>query len=193
MGTENAQYEISFIPQLDIPAEGVMTITIPTGISAPSANNLSVKCNNGCRSNGSLTYSFGSGELTLKNMFAGGYNVARTAVKFTITGFKNAPDTAPRTFSLMIGYDGGGITPINIEKIDKMSISATEGLCQVQEVFVTDGDTRIYAQPANYTFKLFCSHAIKSTFGMTIVFPSDFILVDRASCLFGGYNTRYYC
>ena len=44
----------------------------------------------------------------------------------------------------MIAFNNGS-TNISIEKISGMSITATEGACQVQEVFVTDGDVRIYA------------------------------------------------
>ena len=49
---------------------------------------------------------------------------------------------------------------------------------------MTDDDTRIYAQPKSYTFKVSCSHAIQSGFGLSVVFPSEYIVKDNQKCVF---------
>lgn len=63
------------------------------------------------------------------------------------------------------------------------------------DVSITDGDNRIYANPASYTFSLYCNHAITEDYGIRITWPSDYVVIDRSSCTFvftdGG--STYYC
>lgn len=58
---------------------------------------------------------------------------------------------------------------------------------------MTDDDTRIYGEPESYSFQAFCNHAIETDYGIRVTFPSDYIVIDRSSCTFTGYDTRYYC
>jgi len=51
-------------------------------------------------------------------------------VRFIITGFTNAGDTAARAFTLNTFFDNSG-TLVAIERIQGFSISATEGVCNV--------------------------------------------------------------
>ena len=67
------------------------------------------------------------------------------------------------------------------------------GTCDVTLVNVTDGDNRIWVEPKNYTIIMTCSHDLLADYGIRITPPSDFLLVDRARCVFGKYNTRYSC
>jgi len=80
-----------------------------------------------------------------------------------------------------------------IETVTGMKVSSSAGICQVQSVTIPDGDVRIYGKPTSYQFKMWCSHDFKTNFGIRIQFPDDFIIIDKSSCIFGGYNTRYYC
>ena len=40
---------------------------------------------------------------------------------------------------------------------------------------------------------MWCTHDIDSSMGLQVVFPSDYIVMDRSSCTFTGFNSRYYC
>ena len=40
---------------------------------------------------------------------------------------------------------------------------------------------------------MWCNHAVETDYGIRIVFPADYDLIDRSSCSFTGYATRYYC
>lgn len=65
-------------------------------------------------------------------------------------------------------------------------------MCTVQEVSVVGDDRRIFAENS-YEFKVWCSHAVKTTYGLKIVFPIEFIVMNRSSCKFTGYSERYNC
>ena len=52
------------------------------------------------------------------------------------------------------------------------------GICFVQDIFVTDKDTRVYAYPKSYTFKVFCNHALLSGYGLQVVLSKDYIVKD---------------
>lgn len=38
-----------------------------------------------------------------------------------------------------------------------------------------------------------CVHEFTTDYGIRIVFPDDFIVIERSSCTFEGYESRYYC
>ena len=40
---------------------------------------------------------------------------------------------------------------------------------------------------------MWCNHAIETDYGIRITWPSDYIVMDRSSCSFTGYSSRYYC
>ena len=43
------------------------------------------------------------------------------------------------------------------------------------------------------TFEMKCVHEFTTDYGIRIVFPDDFIVIERSSCTFEGYESRYYC
>ena len=92
---------MEFVPSLPIPSEGVLTLTVPSGITVPSSVNLQFVCSAGCKQNGSLTYSANTGTIQIKNAFQNSYLQGGTTIRFTLTGFTNPTDTAVRTFTLM--------------------------------------------------------------------------------------------
>ncbi len=59
VSTQNAQYQMEFTTTLPIPSEGIMVMTVPSGVAVPnaSASSISMICNAGCSTNGALTYS----------------------------------------------------------------------------------------------------------------------------------------
>jgi len=69
VSTANASYQMEFINSLPIPAEGIMVLTVPSGVTVPnaSASSITMTCNTGCSKAGSLSYS--NGEFTIKNAF----------------------------------------------------------------------------------------------------------------------------
>jgi len=69
VSTANASYQMEFITTLPIPSEGMMVLTVPSGVTVPnaSASSITMSCNTGCSKAGSLTYS--NGEFTIKNAF----------------------------------------------------------------------------------------------------------------------------
>ena len=185
VGTKNAQYQFNLKTTLPLPQETVVEITVPSGVVVPSASSLTTVCNAGCKSSGTLTWTASSSTISIANMFLNTYLAKGTTIQFTITGWTNPGDTSTRSFIVFHKYKSGS-TLYNIEKFTGFSMSATEGICNVQSVTIPDGDVRIYAQPKAYRFRLWCSHALTSQHGLRIVFPSTFALVDRASCQFGG-------
>ena len=185
MGTVNAQYEFSYTTTLPLPQETVVEITVPAGVVVPSVSSLTNVCNSGCIGSGAIAWNAVTSTITISNMFASTYLAKKTAIKFTMTGFTNPGDTSTRSFIIFHKYNDGAALH-NIEKFEGFTISATEGIVNVLGVTIPDGDTRIYAQPKAYRFRMWASHELTSQHGLRIVFPASFALVDRASCQFGG-------
>lgn len=80
-----------------------------------------------------------------------------------------------------------------IDTFSGFEISSVAGTCEITLVNVTDGDNRIWVEPKNYTIIMTCSHDLLADYGIRITPPAEFLLVDRARCVFGKYNTRYSC
>ena len=119
VGTENAQYQFTFVPGLPIPIEGVMVITVPAGITYP--NGLTLSCSAGC--SGSVTPTTTPTTITINNAFNSYIN--GNTVTFVLTGFTNPADSNLRTFELMTQYDAdgaGGAAAVDIEKITGFQI-----------------------------------------------------------------------
>ena len=182
-----------------VPTEGVIIITVPLASMVPSISDFSMTCSSGCDSSSpTLTWSSGTKQLTVTGAFG-------TAVKstpdggskiiFNISGWTNPPDSTTYDFTASTTFVDSSTCSSGcaIEDFSGMSITAAEGVCYVQTGYVTDADTRIYAQVTSYTFTMWCNHEIDSTMGLRILFPSDFIVMDRSSCTFTGYNNNYYC
>ena len=75
-------------------------------------------------------------------------------------------------------------------------VITTEEACYILYGNVTDGDTRIYAEPEyGYLFQMFCSMDILTTYKLQLTLPSDFIVVDRSSCTFAltDVDETYIC
>ena len=112
---------------------------------------------------------------------------------FTVEGWTNPSDAKAYEFQILTNFINSAGQSYGIEIFSGFEIRASEGLCFIQSIFVTDGDTRIYGEPSSYTFQLFCNHAIYSDYGLRVTFPSDYIVMDRSSCTFTGYDSRYFC
>ena len=130
------------------------------------------------------------------NLFVGGAVTASSStdqgVFFTITGWQNPNDSTTHDFYVETSFLDSA-TYRSIEYFSGLQITAKQGLCQIQSASITDSDTRIYAQASSYTFIMWCNHAIETDYGIRIVWPSDYIVMDRSSCAFTGYSSRYYC
>ena len=122
----------------------------------------------------------------------GGYVSRSTGIDFSIEGFTNPNDSKIHEFTITTKYlDGSDL--YDIENFSGMDITAAEGICTVMSVYVTDGDTRIYAEPSSYTFTMWCNHSVLTDYGIRITWPDDYIVKDSSSCSFTGYATRYNC
>lgn len=109
-----------------------------------------------------------------------------------IKGWTNPIVTTNFAFTAVTKYSDGG-TQHEIDSISGFEISSVQGECTVSKVNVTDGDTRIWAEPKNYTFMMTCNHDFLPTYGIRITLPIQYTLYDRARCIFGRYKTRYDC
>lgn len=90
---------MDFTPSLPIPSEGVMTITVPSGVTVPGS--LTVKCISGCLSAGVLSWDSVKSQIKIRSAFNNGYIVGGTKVSFTVTGFTNPNDSAERSLSIL--------------------------------------------------------------------------------------------
>ena len=90
---------------------------------------------------------------------------AGTTIKFTITGWTNPSDSNAAAFTV---ESKARLNLVNygIETFSGMSITAQAGICTIQDIYVTDGDKRIYAQVVSYTFTMWCNHEVTSTHGI---------------------------
>ena len=129
-----------------VPKEASLVINVPNGVTVPSASSFSNVCTVGCGAAGTFTWNSGSRELTISNAFTN-FVAAPGTITLSVTGFTNPTDTIAKAFKISTFY-----TTFGIETFSGMSITASEGACYVQYANVTDGDTRIYAQPSSYTF-----------------------------------------
>ena len=149
-GVSSATYQFTLSNTNMVPKEASLIINVPNGVTVPSAGSMSNACTVGCGAAGTFTWNSGTRELTLSSAFTNfvaGTNDSPGTITFTVTGFTNPTDTNAYAFTISTYYSTFGI-----ETFSGMSITATEGACYVQYANVTDGDTRIYAQPSSYTF-----------------------------------------
>ena len=79
------------------------------------------------------------------------YVAASTGIKFTIKGWTNPSDSNPAVFTVT-SKAKLNLVLYGIEIFSGMSITAQAGICTIQNIYVTDGDTRIYSQVVSYTF-----------------------------------------
>ena len=200
IGVSGATYEFILKNKNMIPEEGALVITVPSAVTVTnSAADFVMTCTLGCNTSANtadISWNNSLRELTIKDVFANSNAVEANSdgVLFSIEGWTNPDDSNTHDFEILSLYiDPDDSSEYDIELFTGLQITAKQGLCQVQSVYVTDGDTRIYAQPASYTFIMWCNHAIETDYGIRITWPSDYIVMDRSSCSFTGYSSRYYC
>ena len=194
IGVSNAEYTFTLINVNMVPTEGVIIINVPLTSMVPDYSIMTMTCSSGCDTAGTITWDSSSLELTITGAF--GSVAAKSArLVFNIAGWTNPPDSSTVTFSVETQFvDSSDCSSgCAIESFNSLELTASEGLCYVQNAYVTDLDTRIYAQVTSYTFVMWCNHEITSDMGLKIVWPSDYIVMDQSSCTFTGYDTRYYC
>ena len=85
------------------------------------------------------------------------YVAAGTTIKFTIKGWTNPSDSNAAAFTVTSKAKLNNVL-YGIEIFSGMSITAQAGICTIQKIYVTDGDTRIYAQVTSYSFEMWCNH-----------------------------------
>ena len=132
--------------------EGVIVLTVPSGVTVPSnsVSSFSMTCDAGCNTAGNLSYSSSDSELTIENAFTS-YLDGGSKLTFSLTGWTNPSDTATYEFSLATFFNDGSNLK-GIENFTGLELGAADGACYVQYANVTDGDTRIYATPYGYSF-----------------------------------------
>ena len=67
LGATDATYQFSIASTLAIPTEGVMVLTVPSGVTVPSdsVSGFSMSCSAGCTSAGTLSYDSSTRELKI--------------------------------------------------------------------------------------------------------------------------------
>lgn len=203
IGVTGATYAFELHNNNMVPEEGALVITVPTAVTVTNnASDFVMTCTVGCNTSAntaSLSWNASKRELTITNIFANNNAVPASdndsdGMFFSIKGWTNPIDSSTHDFYIKSYYiDPDDNSEYDIEYFSGLQITAKEGLCQIQSGYVTDSDTRIYAQPASYTFIMWCNHAIETDYGIRITWPSDYIIMDRSSCSFTGYSSRYYC
>ena len=161
------------------------------------ASQLTLTCTDICSdSNPTIAYDFTFRKLTLKNIFSS-YVPASSSIKFTLKGWTNPATTTAQTFTLNSYWDDSG-TPYLIDTNTGASIAAKEGLCEINDMYPTDGNTMFRDTPSNYTVVMKCLHSIETTHGIQLAFPTgatDWIIKDTSRCEVAGdlFSTRYSC
>lgn len=132
----DSTYEFQFTNSNPIPAEGLIIITVPTGVVVPdgSVADFSYACSLGCdtSSPGTLSYSDVDRELTITGAFTSFFDGTTSAVKFTITGWQNPEDSQTYDFSIRTCFKGTATCTscCGIEKFEGgFQIQAKEGNC----------------------------------------------------------------
>ena len=129
---------------------------MPAGVVVPNndASSFSLTCASGCTNAAAAAFSYSSSTrlLSITEAFAA-YTPAGTTIKISITGWTNPIDAESYSFSIAtFAYIDNVMYGLE-NFTGNMSIKANAGLCSVLDIFVTDDDTRIYAQPKSYTFE----------------------------------------
>jgi len=180
IGVSGATYQFSFKTTNPIPVEGIMVLTVPSGVTVVDndVSDYTVTCSSGCTNaaSASISYSAAYRQVTISDAFSS-YTASSTTVTISVTGWTNPDDSESYDFTIdTFAYISD--TKYGIETFTDMSIAASEGICYVQDIYVTDGDTRVYASPESYTIQAWCNHAIETTYGLKVVFPDDYIVKD---------------
>ena len=116
------------------------------------------------------------------------YVAAGTTVSFDVTGWTNPATTAAQELSITSYWtdsSSGSNVEYLIDTVSGLLLSTVKGECTIRDFYPTDGNTMIYATPSNYTLEMQCVHAIKSSYGLTLTFPSgdlDWIIMDTSRC-----------
>lgn len=130
-GATDATYTFSVVTTNDIPTQGALVLTVPTGVTVPnSAKSFSVSCTSGCDNLGSKTISYSSSKLTITGAFSS-YLSGGSDLKFDVTGWTNPSDTETYTFTLETFFDDGTSAMKGIEKFTGLDLGAADGSCYV--------------------------------------------------------------
>ena len=136
------------VPTNPIPREGVLVLTVPTGVTVPSddVSTFSMICSAGCSTgSGMLSYDSSTRELTIESAFTS-FMQASNTLTFSITGWTNPSDTSTYEFALET-YFKPSTTLYGIETFSGLEITAESSACYVLTANITLGDNRIYAEP----------------------------------------------
>jgi len=136
IGVTGASYEFTVKNLNMIPEEGVIVITVPTGVTVvDNASDFEWSCESGCNTSPSgVSFDWNSGDrtLTITNVFLGGdvddFKAGQTII-FTITGWTNPTDSQDHDFIVTTKFTLDDTTYYDIEIFTGMSISASEGEC----------------------------------------------------------------
>lgn len=60
-------------------------------------------------------------------------------------------------------------------------------------MYATDGNTMIYGIAQNWTVSMSCEHDILTNYGLSMVFPTDLLVISTTNCIVGLQNTGYSC
>lgn len=194
VGNANAAYKFGFTPMNPVPKGAFIEIVVSPLVTVPTnyATNFKATCTKGCTSSGAtFVWTQATNRMRVSNIFPS-YLTTGTAVEITITGWTNPETSTVAIFSLETMFNDG-TADRQIDRFTGMSLSSILGLCQVRNIYVTDGDTRLYANPKNYTVEVACNHEVQTNYGLRLTFPEEFSIVPNSRCIFGRYNTRYFC
>ena len=194
VGNANAAYKFGFTAMNPIPAGAFIEIVVSPLVSVPTnyLTNFKAVCTKGCTSTGvSFNWTQATNRMRVSNIFPS-YLAVGTQVEITITGWTNPDSSTIAIFELETMFNDG-TADFKIDKFTGMSLSSVLGLCQVRNIYVTDGDTRLYANPKNYTVEVACNHDVMTNYGLRLTFPEQFTIVPNSRCIFGRYNSRYFC
>ena len=94
LGAEDATYRFTVSPTLAIPTEGVMVLTVPSGVTVPdnSVSGFTMDYIEGCTRAGSLDYDSSTRELTIEDAFGTYLEGGSSDVSFDLTGWTNPSD-----------------------------------------------------------------------------------------------------
>ena len=94
LGAEDITYQFTVANTNAVPADGVMILTVPDGVTVPSnsVSDFVMVCTSGCDTAGTLSYDSGDRQITIEDSF-GSYVDAGSSISFSLFGWTNPTDT----------------------------------------------------------------------------------------------------
>ena len=190
-------YQFSVYIVGDLPKDSYMTLQIPDEVGMPSGGIADLLFEGDVLISEStviMSYDSITRTITFNAIVPSesNYIYAPGPVEFSLTGFTN-PSTSDPKYFVWKSYSVLNTGAFIIDQIENMYVQAEQGECIVDTLYPTDGNYKIYGKAESWTIRLACEHAVYTTYGVRLTFPTDWFVYDSLSCTVTGQSDSYDC